>query len=77
MVGIVPVLVSGWASTQACLLRQLRRVEGSLSLVVELLVPARVEDWDTGMGKRVNCIYKLQEALWVQSSQTNVWAGEL
>lgn len=46
------------------------------SLVVELLVPARVEDWETGMGKGVNCIGKLQEALWAQNGQTVVWAGE-
>lgn len=37
------------------------------SLVVELLVPACVEDWETGMGKRINCIHKLQEALWAQN----------
>jgi hypothetical protein len=46
------------------------------SLVVGLLVPARVEDWETGMGKRVNYIHKLQEALWAQNGQTLLWAGE-
>lgn len=39
-------------------------------------VPARVEGWETGMGKRVDSVHKLQENLWVQNAQVITWAGE-
>lgn len=35
-----------------------------------------VEDWEIGMGKRVDNVHKLQESLWVQNSQAVTWAGE-
>lgn len=39
-------------------------------------VPARLEDWETGMGKKVDSVHKLQESLWVQNAQVVTWAGE-
>lgn len=45
------------------------------SLVVELLIPATVEDWETGMGKGVNCIHKLQEALYKGPEWLNFCLG--
>lgn len=35
-----------------------------------------VEDWEIGMGKRVDSVHKLQESSWVQNSQAVTWAGE-
>lgn len=35
-----------------------------------------VEDWETGMGKRVDSVHKMQESLWVQNAQAVTWAGE-
>lgn len=39
-------------------------------------VPARVEDWETGMGKRVDSVHKLQESLWAQNAHIVIWVGE-
>lgn len=71
-VSIVHVLVSGWASRQegpsTSSWAALESQGQPASLAVELLVPARVEDWETGMDKRVDSVHKLQEAFWVQNA---------